>query len=160
MRADLVGQYIGVMRIIYGLVDADTLELRYVGQTVQPRCRELTHLRQYPDLRMLVLERDLQALNEAEVRWIAAMRAEGARLLNRTAGGNVPPSALGLKRSTETRARMSAAMAGNQNGLGHTVSPETRAKLSVAKMGDKNPMRRPEVAAKASATHIRRSHAP
>lgn len=66
-------------------------------------------------------------------------------------------SSLGIKRTQETRAKMSAALMGNTNGLGHEVSPEARAKMSAANMG--NPSRlghknSPEMRARISAAKM------
>lgn len=49
----------------------------------------------------------------------------------RTAG-----SCLGVKRSVETRAKISAALKGNQNGRGVKMSPDRRAALSARLMGN------------------------
>lgn len=49
---------------------------------------------------------------------------------------------LGKKRSPEIRAKISAAMRGNTNFLGHTHSKETRERLSRAMLGNINGLRR------------------
>ena len=86
--------------IIYGLVDNSTMELRYVGQTIEAlACRFKRHMKLYSsnahlnnwlrsaDASAIVLERDPEDLDEAEMRWIADARAQGARLINLTDGG-------------------------------------------------------------------------
>lgn len=50
----------------------------------------------------------------------------------------VAGSCLGVRRSDETKAKMSAIMRGNQHSLGHKCSPEERAKVSAALMGNSN----------------------
>jgi hypothetical protein len=173
--------------LIYGLVDPDTLELRYVGLTRVPTelrlrqhlnaaaCCVKTHV--YDWIRSLscapslvVLERDpLDGLEAAEQRWIAEMRLSGARLTNMTDGGDgqspgYSPTAetctkvSAAKRgcfngplSPEHRAKLSAALMGNQCAAGHTCSPETRAKISAAQMGHAVS---PETCAKLSAAHM------
>lgn len=167
-----------MLGIIYGLVDADTLELRYVGQTIRPlevrlrrhrAARGNSHLRNWLAKRpvsIIALERNPADLDAAEIRWIAAMRAEGARLLNLTDGGEggtftgrthtiesrakMAVAHTGLKHTPETRARMSNTSAGHHRhtaasreklrgaALGRTHSLETRAKLRVASLGNQN----------------------
>jgi len=157
--------------VIYGLIDSDTLELRYVGQTVQPlaerfrvhkRARVNPHLNHWLHARpisIIVLEHSPTDLNEAERRWIAAMRAQGARLLNLTAGGDGAPCgnqyALGKQHNVESRAKNSSAAMGNQNALGCTRTPETRAKLRAALLGYKHT---PEARANMSAAHAGHKH--
>jgi hypothetical protein len=59
-------------------------------------------------------------------------RGKNGPLFNLTDGGD---GASGAKRTAATRAKMSAAMAGQQNKLGHIATPKTRAKLSAALRG-------------------------
>lgn len=47
----------------------------------------------------------------------------------------VARSSLGVKRTKETRAKISGARMGNQNYVGHKLSDETRAKISAAHIG-------------------------
>ena len=130
-----------MLGIIYGLIDGDTLELRYVGQTTKSLDERLrrhknshnTHLRRWLNKRpvnIIVLERDPVDLNEAEIRWIREMREQGARLMNMTDGGE--GGRLGLKHTSETRVKIGVAQ------LGHGVTTETRAKMSAALRGRKN----------------------
>ena len=128
------------MTIIYGLVGADTLELRYVGQTCNLDRRRAAHLRRYPNLRMLVLERNPpEGLAAAERRWITEMRAQGAQLLNIANGGcgpseetraKISTTNMGKMPSAETRVKQRAAH------LGRTFSAETRAKMRAAALGN------------------------
>ena len=154
-------------RVIYGLIDGDTLELRYVGQTIShPEHRLQQHKQMWSPnvhlnnwlavrpINILVLERDPEDLNEAEIRWIREMRAGGARLLNLTEGGGgggntghhhseeakakIRAALTGRKHSVEAKARMSIAQRGNRGSLGRACSPETRARISAAKLGHKH----------------------
>lgn len=104
--------------MIYGLIDSDTLELRYIGQTTKSldsRFKEHkryrspnSHLNNWlrsTNVNAIVLERDSVDLDEAEMCWISDMREQGARLLNMTDGGG------GLKGyvcTEEHRAKLSA----------------------------------------------------
>lgn len=124
------------MAIIYGLVHADTMELRYIGQTKRPAGRAAVHLRQHPDLRMVILEREPASAREAERRWIRGMRALGANLLNILGGGaGCEKRKSPGPHSAEHRANLSASLTGQSYGRGHLVSPRTRAKISAALRG-------------------------
>ena len=123
-------------KVIYGLIDGDTLELRYIGQTCQlPEVRLVTHRRRgNPHLRnwlacthvnIIVLERNPEDLNEAEIKWIREMREQGARLLNMTDGGFRE----GYHPTTEMRKKMGL----SKRGI--PLSAEHRAKISTAKRG-------------------------
>lgn len=137
---------------IYGLIDANTLELRYVGQTTRPERRRTEHLRTWPNLRMIVLEHNPpDGLDKAERRWIEDMKSQGARLLNIANGGSGPTAETRAKMSAamkrpEVCAKLSAAHMGkilsaehrakiSATLMGHPVSAETRAKLSAVNMG-------------------------
>jgi group I intron endonuclease len=77
--------------------------------------------------------------------------AAKARMSAAKTGENHPN--FGKKPSEETRAAISAAQIGERNHFfGKKHSEETRAAISAALSGDNNPMRNPEVVAKASAT--------
>lgn len=126
------------------MVDADTLELRYVGKTVnllekrfgEHRRHDGGHLGNWfrsTEVRAVVLERVPPDLNTAERRWIADMRTLGARLINMTDGGT------GGAQSAEVRARISADMVGRRH------LPETIEKIRAALVGRVRP---PEVVAK------------
>lgn len=136
------------MSIIYGLVDGNTMELRYVGQTIHPanRRREYKSARRNYNLHLsnwlratrwntIVLERDPSDLDEAEQRWIRLAREGGARLINIEDGGK---SSRGYRLSAETRAKMSRAAMGNKYCVGRVLSTETRAKISQALMGNQS----------------------
>jgi len=150
--------------IIYGLINSDTLEIRYIGKTIllpekrliqHKRRKDNKHLRnwlvKYP-VSIIVLEcvGIIENLNVVEIRWIADMRAQGARLLNLTDGGEgilghphtleAKTKMRGRKLSLETKAKMSASKIGNKYSLGHTYSrtTETKDKLSAAMMGRQN----------------------
>ena len=148
------------MTIIYGLIDNETLELRYVGQTTKALSRRLSqhkrerrrrniHLANWllaRPVNITPLEYDPEDINEAERRWIREKRKQGARLLNLTDGGQCGvPSAetraaistamMGHTTSAETRAKISMALMGNQHNLGHKHTTKTRTKMSVSRMG-------------------------
>jgi len=127
--------------IIYGLIDGDTLELRYIGQTTNSHRRFSQHRRAWnlkshrdnwlraTNWNMIVLERDPPDLNEAEIRWIKGMREQGARLLNVTDGGNGGGTPAGWHHSPETCARLSVL------GMGRSVDAKTRIAISAAHKG-------------------------
>ena len=147
--------------IIYGLVDTDTMELRYVGQTTQSLAKRFNahmrlrssniHLNNWlrtADVSAIVLERIPVDLDEAEMCWIADMRAAGTRLLNITDGGG---GINGYTHSAKSRAKMSIANTGrvvsdthktklSTAAMGHSVNAETRAKISVAMRGKQHAM--------------------
>ncbi len=99
------------------------------------------------------------ALGEAERKWIAFGRAEGWPLLNRTLGGeNVVGPTAGVSPSTETRAKLSAALMGRPKSLEHRAAislgkrgrkptEEARKHQSLAHLGKKLGKQRPEVVA-------------
>ena len=118
---------------VYGLAstEAPTL-IRYVGQTIrstEKRLREhITHAQRtnYPVNRwirkvlaaghrvvLVVLEQN-GTPGDAEIEWIARLKADGARLVNATSGG---PGV--LSPSEETRARLSAAKIGVPKSQAH-----------------------------------------
>ena len=123
-------------RIIYGLLDPRTGDLRYVGKSVNGLGRPKTHtypsvlrkeggthkanwIRQLQKLRMapqiIVLEKDVQGdLYEVEQQWIKKMREEGWPLTNLTDGG---PGTEGFQHSAKSRAKMSKAMRGRRLGV-------------------------------------------
>lgn len=127
---------------IYGLIDSNTMEVRYIGQTVGSlKDRLAKHLRDsrkqewhvsrwIRGLRglpvILPLEKNVQSLNEAELNWIAKIRGMGGRLCNLTDGGS---GACGFVFTDEQRAKVSKGI------TGRPVSIETRAKISVANKG-------------------------
>ena len=154
--------------IIYGLIDIDTLELRYVGQTTKPLavrfkqhmslCSRNIHLNNWlraADVNIVVLECDPVDLDEAEMCWIADMREHGERLLNMTDGGGginghehtaetrvkMSIARIGHTVSVETRARISVANKGKQSARGRVVSVATRAKISAAMKGNQNALK-------------------
>lgn len=172
--------------VIYGLIDSDTGEIRYVGQTTKlleerfarhmrtPRRRHLYNWLRSCSPKAIILERvPIKNLNDAEVRWIANMRERGVQLVNLTDGGEC---IRGYRPTPETRVKLSAALMGNQRSLGYkhtsearakigaaskgrTHNPETRAKISKANMGNQRCLGRihsPETRAKISAAKIGR----
>ena len=87
------------MFYIYGLHLEGEDEIRYVGSTIRPVVRLWQHLHgenqekveeriewvrtNRNDLRMKLLETGTENRRETEQRWIAKLRSEGHRLLNR-----------------------------------------------------------------------------
>lgn len=150
--------------LVYGLVDPRTGHLRYVGKSTsgmrRPRAhctpanlRKGTHkanwLRQLvadgtrPEITVLQECSGPEELYDLEQGWISYFRGLGAPLTNATDGG---PGILGIKRSSETRARISAALMGHPVGeatrkavslahKGKPVSPEMRARMAVVFQG-------------------------
>lgn len=67
----------------------------------------------------------------------------------------------GVPTSPATRAKLSAALMGNRNALGHVHTPETRAKMSAARMGSTNNagnVASPETRSKLSAAKMGNTH--
>ena len=146
---------------IYGLIDGNTLELRYIGQTfrsLEVRLKQHKqgrgpnpHLNRWLRVKfvnIIMLECDPADINEAEIRWIKEMKKRGIRLINLTDGGG---GTAGYTHTLETRdkistkmrtvhtleqrAKISIKMMGKQNALGYRHTDEARAKMSVALMG-------------------------
>lgn len=157
---------------IYGLFEPTSDLIRYVGQTQQglrrrrsghilgPR-RLSAHLpvnRWIAKLHAAGQEFEIRALegplhvadlDEAERRWIANLRAEGADLLNLCSGGR---ASLGTWSHREEAIRRSA-----EAKRGKPRPPEVRAKLSAANRGKKAD---PEVVARRAASNRGRKQAP
>lgn len=137
---------------IYGGIDADTREMRYIGQSISPvGSRPYAHERlaargksKLPvhcwlrsrrstgrAIEWVVIEYltddDPRSLDDLEVGWISYFRALGCRLLNCDGGGNSKKVI-----SAETRARMSISARGSKKGV---RSPDVRRKLSEALKG-------------------------
>jgi len=125
--------------MIYGLIDSDTLELRYIGQTSyaldvrfkeHKKCRTNNHhLNNWirsTNVNAIVLERDPIDLDEAEMCWISDMREQGARLLNLTDGGG---GLRGHSFTDEHRAKMSEAHTGMK------FTDEHRTNISIVNKG-------------------------
>lgn len=126
--------------VIYGLVDPETSELRYVGkssiglkrghQKHSAHCENWRKSLRARNLKpkVIVIE-DLtsygESLNEREKHWIAYHRSQGASLTNLTVGGD------GYVLSPEHRAKLLAA------NTGRICSSETRLKISLANIGKK-----------------------
>lgn len=159
--------------MIYALVHPHTLEVRYIGKTKTSGAQRMaSHAYQasvgrktalYDWWRKLLAAGDgapcLARLGDGdsaeEIRWIAEVKARGARLLNLTDGGD------GVTNPTpEVRAVMSA------KASARVVSSATREKLRQQMLGNKrgskatrlfgkdNPAKRPEVRAKISASRM------
>ena len=168
---------------IYGGIDGDTREMRYVGKTKGPvggRPRDHENAarrgwtfpiydwlrkrqRQSRPVEWVVIEYltddDPRELDELEIGWIAYFRDIGCRLVNATSGGD------GGSPTEGTRAKISAAKKGQRLSaqhrarlsevqIGKVLSPSHRAALSAALKGRPRPT---EVKAKISAGCSRRT---
>ena len=130
-----------MMGMIYGLIDEDELEVRYVGMTIVSPARRFSvhmskrgpnaHLNNWlkaTRVGLIVLDEvENDALGAAEICWIREMRIQGARLLNITDGGD--GGKLGFHFTEASKAKMRAAR------LGCRASQETREKISRAQVG-------------------------
>ena len=131
---------------IYGLIDPNTSEVRYIGWTYDADKRLKSHIHsakrtkshkshwiqsllsanRKPEL--VIFETGTADWIEAERRWIADYRAKGARLTNATDGGEGTP---GFYPNAETRKRMSISHTGRKQ------TPESTAKTRAALLGRK-----------------------
>lgn len=128
--------------IIYGLVDPESKQVRYVGKSVNGIVRaKAPHAAWCENWRQSLFTRKLKPqiiilesfenddhLDEREAFWIAHYRELGARLTNLTNGGEGRP---GCKLSPEHRAKLLVA------NTGRPCSAETRAKIAGANRGKK-----------------------
>lgn len=133
---------------IYALVDPRDDRVRYVGKSIDPENRLLRHMRSAeknrnpyfkgwirqlvavglrPRIRRILGVPAHQTADEWERHWIAAFRWAGEKLTNIHDGGTGWGE--GMPRSTETRAKISAAL------KGHVVTVATRAKISSTQKG-------------------------
>lgn len=144
------------MGAIYGLHAADG-RIRYIGQTSgDVRTRFYQHktnakLAKLPfalykwmrkhgieNIKYRILEEvPDDALNPAEIEWIAALREMGFYLLNHSSGG---AAQRGFKHTPEARAKMSASKVGKRTGSdnhawGKPKSQNVRDKISASKTG-------------------------
>lgn len=138
--------------IIYGLIDPNTKELRYVGKTVNlsnrmaghytpAKLRQKTHKNDWlkslinkgQKAEVIVLETydDANDLYDAEQELIAYYKFIGCNLTNSTDGG---PGPLGYKHSEETKQKFSGE---NHPLFGKKASKETRNKMALSKLGRK-----------------------
>lgn len=128
--------------IIYGLIDPNTKELRYVGRSSAGFNRPRHHLMpstlqkekghrsswikslqgKRPEIVAIQTFDSPMCLNEAEVYWISYFRSVGCRLTNHTDGGE---GIVGFKHSDLTRQKMS------RSRMGHPTSQDTRDKLAL-----------------------------
>lgn len=146
---------------IYGLLDPETIECRYIGQSIRPAERYANHMNEISNCHrshwlqslkkrglfpiMVVFERveGEWPWQEAERYWIARGRALGWPLTNNTSGGD------GIRDlAPEARARISAASRGRRHSpeaieklkiarRNRVTSAETRAKMSRSQRGRK-----------------------
>ncbi|ANC32962.1 NUMOD3 motif (2 copies) [Isoptericola dokdonensis DS-3] len=147
--------------IIYGIRLKDSNEYRYIGLTTWSSSRRLRRhlsnaragrktpyydwLRKHQEdvvVDQLYTEREsLTRLGEAEILWIAALRAEGHRLLNLSAGGLGPTGVVWTDEMREAARQRSTGRKGVSRpgplgpfyGMQHT--PEQRAKWSRDRKG-------------------------
>jgi group I intron endonuclease len=147
---------------IYVLVDPDTLEIRYIGQTINSVEKRLQqHIGAakrgkksylYNWIRKLLNKNKAPKIitiqnnaifNESEKYWIQQYRNLDFNLLNLTDGGE---GNLGWKPPIETRHKMSRKLIGNKRMFNKKHSAETKKKMSLSHMGkphlkgESNPM--------------------
>jgi hypothetical protein len=147
--------------VIYGLLDPDTLELRYIGQTRYPETRFKQHicpsglrartrrsqwikslLVQGKKPGFIILERNVEDANETEIKWIAETKKLGARLTNSTDGGD---GHSGCSHSVATRRKMSITHTGRKRSpeqvaaMKAAQTDEWRRKRQETKMATKKP---------------------
>lgn len=124
---------------IYGLVDPETDEIRYIGKSIRPTERLMNHCNEVSGCHrsnwiqslkkcglkpeMVILERIVGdwPWQESEKRWIAYGRANGWNLVNNTDGGD---GVSGLPE--ETRAKMASTWKGRKH------KPESLLKIGAA----------------------------
>lgn len=160
---------------VYVLTDPRSGQVRYVGWTSKPSKRLAKHIKHAKEgqeshrcrwIREVLasghkpeihfIDQGQGDWQEAEKKWIAHYKAQGANLTNSTDGGE---GMLGWKHSAEHKARLSERMKGNRLGLGNAntkgrkLSPEQRARLSEVRST-------PEARAKASAARKGIKHSP
>ena len=164
------------MRLVYGLIDPITDELRYVGKSSRGMKRPLEHAKHARksanprshlyrwikriqdagvDPEIIILEEghaDESELNEAERFFIAYFRYIGSRLTNATGGGDGidSDSRRALWKNQDIRDRQVTAI------RKAVQSPEWLAKMSAAFSGDRNNSKRPDVRKKMSESAKRR----
>ncbi len=151
--------------LIYGLVDPNSLLVRYIGKSsiglVRPRQHRFPSNRKGNtyrdhwinqlfnsgyDYSIAILEySDKASLSASEIWWIAYGRALGWPLTNLTAGGD---GGLGHKMSDDGRERLRRANLGKK----HTPESSERKRIAMRSpeqlarlQSDANPMKRPEV---------------
>ncbi len=129
---------------IYGLIDPETLECRYIGKSVRPKQRVDNHmqdkgkchrthwLRQlkarglWPDIVILETVEGGWPWQESERYWIAHAKREGWPLTNNTSGGDGVPD---LPTATRERVR--------KTWLGRKHTPQACANIAKSKRGVK-----------------------
>lgn len=148
------------MTCIYGLLDPDTLEIRYVGKTSHPKTRLRDHCLP-SQLRIktkknswiksigckpgfIILEHTTkEQACEREMHWIKELKALGARLTNGTEGGDGHKD--GAPLSEITKQRISQALKGKRtpewtaNNLAAVNTPENKERRAKHKLANKIP---------------------
>lgn len=133
---------------IYGLIDTETNQLRYIGKSINPLVRYRKHLQEskkkltykdrwinfliekkYKPELLIIDEVDKDGWEFWEKHYIAYFKFIGCKLTNTTNGGENPPNIKGRKRTKEEIERIS-----NSN-LGKKRTEETRKNISLAKKG-------------------------
>ena len=125
---------------IYALINNETKEIRYIGQTsislvnrlkthLKTRNPKNKHLRNWIlscTINIIELERNPDNLNLSEIKWIKMFKKiYGKRILNISNGGE--GGFLGRKHTEKTRAGISSTLKGRR------LTDETRKKMSAAK---------------------------
>lgn len=146
---------------IYGLIDPETLECRYIGKSIRPKQRVDNHMQDkgachrahwlrglksrglWPDIVILETVEGDWPWQESERFWIAHAKRQGWPLTNNTSGGDGV-----CDLPSETRERMRCTWLGRKHTpeacrnigdakRGVKASAETRAKMSAAHKGRK-----------------------
>ena len=133
---------------IYGLIDKEKNELKYIGKSINPQSRYRKHLQEsknkctYKDNWICSLlqnnnKPELLIIDEVnqddwvfwEKYYISYYKFIGCKLTNITDGGDNPPVRTGKKRTKEEIEKIS------KSNLGKKRSDETRKKISLSKKG-------------------------
>ena len=139
-----------IKHVIYGLIDPNTKELRYVGYTSHPekrlnqhyskqKLKAVTHknswIKSLKDQKpeMIIIEEYASAkeLSESEIEMIEYFRFIGCNLTNTTKGGEGGATFghKGKRHTKETKLKISIA------GIGRVMSKTTKIKKSIAMKG-------------------------
>lgn len=144
--------------LIYGLIDPDTDQVRYVGKSSsglkrpshhwlhkqlrerRDRChnwvRSVLARGKIPIVKVLQETENSEALNELEKMWITNLRIQGCDLTNMTEGGDgiVGPMSLEVKEKISRARKLGNYIPWSKT---HEYSQESRQRMRAAKLGKK-----------------------